>query len=80
MAVLPLALTGTGDKQARAREILTSSRTALYRILAEEADVTSAPETATAPPSAADTATATETATAAEPSSAPETAAGEQGN
>jgi hypothetical protein len=64
MAVLPLALTGTEDQQARAREILTSSRTALYRILAEEADATSAPETATA----------------TEPSSGPETTAGEQGN
>jgi hypothetical protein len=62
MAVMPLALTGTADQQARAREILTQSRTALYRILAEDADVASAQETADQPaaPSAEDTATAQE--------------------
>ncbi len=62
MAVMPLALTGTADQQARAREILTRSRTALYRILAEEADVTSSQETATESASPEDTAAAQETA------------------
>jgi hypothetical protein len=54
MAIIPLAVTGTDDQQARAREILTRSRTALYRILAEEADVTSAQETAGGPETTAD--------------------------
>jgi hypothetical protein len=68
MAVIPLALTGTDDQQARAREILTRSRTALYRILAEPADATSAQETATAQ----------ETAGGPETASGPETTADAQ--
>jgi hypothetical protein len=72
MAVIPLALTGTDDQQARAREILTQSRTALYRILAEEADVTSAQETATGPASAEDTAAAQETASGPETTADPQ--------
>jgi hypothetical protein len=62
MAVMPLALTGTADQQARAREILTRSRTALYRILAEDADAAAAPEAATGPASAEDTTAAPDTA------------------
>ena len=53
MALVPIALTGTEDQQSRAREILTQTRTALYRILAEEADVPSARETASTQGSAA---------------------------
>jgi hypothetical protein len=69
MAVIPLALTGTDDQRARAREILTHSRTALYRILAEEVDDTSAQEPAA--PSAA--ASAEDTAARQETAGGPET-------
>jgi hypothetical protein len=79
MAVFPLALTGTGDQQARAREILTQSRTALYRILAEEADATSAPETAAGPSRAQDTTAAPDAATAPDTAGGPQATADEQG-
>jgi hypothetical protein len=67
MALVPIALTGTEDQQSRAREILAQTRTALYRILAEEAGAPSAQETATTEGSGAAPETASGPESAADP-------------